>query len=127
MYRLNPDDIGHEQYQNRLDNIKRWKYEVRFLRAYFYFELIKRNGGVPVITRPVEIGDSFPRNTLDSCVNFIVKECDDIAWGLPVKYTEQENLGHYPFYRLLSPSVCKMVTFHHSLTPHYIMLHNQSS
>ena len=93
MYRLNPDDIGHEQYQNRLDNIKRWKYEVRFLRAYFYFELIKRYGGVPVITRPVEIGDSFPRNTLDSCVNFIVKECDDIAWGLPVKYTEQENLG----------------------------------
>lgn len=93
MYRLNPDDIGHEQYQNRLDNIKRWKYEVRFLRAYFYFELIKRYGGVPVITRPVEIGDSFPRNTLDSCVNFIVKECDDIAWGLPVKYTERENLG----------------------------------
>lgn len=93
MYRLNPDDIGHEQYQNRLDNIKRWKYEVRFLRAYFYFELIKRYGGVPVITRPVEIGDSFPRKTLDSCVNFIVKECDDIAWGLPVKYTEQENLG----------------------------------
>ena len=93
MYRLNPDDIGHEQYQNRLDNIKRWKYEVRFLRAYFYFELIKRYGGVPVITRPVEIGDSFPRNTLDSSVNFIVKECDDIAWGLPVKYTEQENLG----------------------------------
>ena len=93
MYRLNPDDIGHEQYQNRLDNIKRWTYEVRFLRAYFYFELIKRYGGVPVITRPVEIGDSFPRNTLDSCVNFIVKECDDIAWGLPVKYTEQENLG----------------------------------
>lgn len=93
MYRLNPDDIGHEQYQNRLDNIKRWKYEVRFLRAYFYFELIKRYGGVPVITRPVEIGDSFPRNTLDSCVNFIVRECDDIALGLPVKYTEQENLG----------------------------------
>ena len=93
MYRLNPDDIGHEQYQNRLDNIKRWKYEVRFLRAYFYFELIKRYGGVPVITRPVEIGDSFPRNTLDSCVNFIVKECDDIARGLPIKYTEQENLG----------------------------------
>lgn len=93
MYRLNPDDIGHEQYQNRLDNIKRWKYEVRFLRAYFYFELIKRYGGVPVITRPVEIGDSFPRNTLDSCVNFIVKECDDIALGLPFKYTEQENLG----------------------------------
>lgn len=93
MYRLNPDDIGHEQYQNRLDNIKRWKYEVRFLRAYFYFELIKRYGGVPVITRPVEIGDSFPRNTLDSCVNFIVKECDDIALGLPIKYTEQENLG----------------------------------
>lgn len=93
MYRLNPDDIGHEEYQNRLDNIKRWKYEVRFLRAYFYFELIKRYGGVPVITRPVEIGDSFPRNTLDSCVNFIVKECDDIALGLPIKYTEQENLG----------------------------------
>lgn len=93
MYRLNPDDMGHEQYQKRLDNIKRWKNEVRFLRAYFYFELVKRYGGVPVITRPVEMGDAFPRNTLDSCINFIVKECDEIAPDLPAKYTEQENLG----------------------------------
>lgn len=93
MYRLNPDDIGHEQYQTRLDNIKRWKNEARFLRAYCYFELVKRYGGVPVITQPVEMGDAFPRNTLDSCINFIVKECKEIAPELPPKYVELGDLG----------------------------------
>ena len=47
-YRLDPDN--QNEYQNRLNDLKTWKYEARFLRAFFHFELVKRFGPVPVIT-----------------------------------------------------------------------------
>jgi hypothetical protein len=55
--------------------------EARFLRAYFYFELIKRYGGVPLMGNKVlTITDdvSLPRNSFDECVKYIVSECDAI-------------------------------------------------
>ncbi|AMR32255.1 hypothetical protein A0256_12910 [Mucilaginibacter sp. PAMC 26640] len=58
-----------------------WKSEARFLRAMFYFELIKRYGGVPLIGNKVfTINDdvSLPRNSFDDCVKYIVSECDAI-------------------------------------------------
>lgn len=57
------------------------KAEARFLRAYFYFELIKRYGGVPLIGDEVHLlGDNMeiPRNTFEECVQYIVDELDDI-------------------------------------------------
>lgn len=83
-------------YQTRLAEIKRWKYEVRFLRAFFYFELIKRYGGVPIITRVISVDEDFSgleRNTLEACVNFITDECDSAAIQLPVKFTNNADLG----------------------------------
>ncbi len=61
---------------------KYWKAENRFLRALFYFELIKRYGGVPLIgDRVLTINDDLklPRNTYEECVNYIVSECDAIS------------------------------------------------
>lgn len=58
-----------------------WKAENRFLRAMFYFELIKRYGGVPLLgDRVLTINDDLklPRNTYEECVNYIVSECDAI-------------------------------------------------
>jgi hypothetical protein len=58
-----------------------WKSEARFLRAYFYFELIKRYGGVPLMGNHVyTITDdiTLPRNSFDDCVKYIVSECDAI-------------------------------------------------
>ena len=49
---------------------KRLKAEVRFLRAYYYYDLVQFYGGVPIITVAQNVTDStvFPaRNTLDSC------------------------------------------------------------
>ena len=40
---LKYDPTKQQDYQNRLNNIHRWKYEARFLRAYYYFELVKRS------------------------------------------------------------------------------------
>lgn len=93
VYRLDPDPAQQLIYTNRLAEIKRWKYEARFLRAFFYFELIKRYGGVPIITEPLTYGDDYQglnRNTLEECVSFITSECDSAAAVLPAKYPDAD-------------------------------------
>ena len=83
---VNLDKYKHDPsllnaYQNYVKEINRWKYEVRFLRAYFYFELIKRYGGVPLIIEPIISQDnlkSIPRNTLDESIQYVLNECDTI-------------------------------------------------
>jgi hypothetical protein len=67
-----------------VDNIQQgvyWKAENRFLRAMFYYELIKRYGGVPLLgDRVLTINDDLklPRNSYEECVNYIVSECDAV-------------------------------------------------
>lgn len=62
-----------------------WRAENRFLRAMFYYELIKRYGGVPLLGDKVFTIDdnlNIPRNTFDDCVNYVVSECDAIKDSL---------------------------------------------
>jgi hypothetical protein len=76
--------------------IRRWKYEVRFLRAYYYFELVKRYGGVPLLTEPLTLDtekSDVVRNSLEECFEFIVSECDSAAQNLPMNYEFAEDLG----------------------------------
>lgn len=84
-----------EIYERRLAEINRTKYEVRFLRAYFYFELVKRYGGVPLITEALPYNtdvDNIRRNSLAECIEFIVSECDSAIAVLPETYPN-EDLG----------------------------------
>lgn len=84
-YRINPQQ--QEEYQNRLQDLKRWRYEARYLRAYFYFELVKRYGGVPLITSTLTLADdltNIPRQPLTACIQFIATECDSAASGLSI-------------------------------------------
>ena len=67
-----------------------------FLRAFFYFELVKRYGGVPIITEVLESGQGtdIGRDTYDDCINFIVEECDKAAEILPVEWeNSSRNFG----------------------------------
>lgn len=62
-----------------------WKAEARFLRALFYFELIKRWGGVPLLgdaTFDLDSKVDFARNSYEECVQYIVSECDAIKGKL---------------------------------------------
>jgi hypothetical protein len=80
LFRLDPSPSQQDIFRRRDFELKRWKYEARFLRAFFYFELVKRYGGVPIITKTVDI-DVVPtttRNTLQECIKFIVDECDSV-------------------------------------------------
>ena len=56
-----------------------YKAEARFLRAWTYFELVRRYGGVPLLSDKVyELTDDMelPRNTFKECVDYIVSELD---------------------------------------------------
>jgi len=64
-----------------------WRAENRFLRVMFYYELIKRYGGVPLLGDQVfTLSDNLdlPRNTFDECVDYIVAECDAIKDSLRI-------------------------------------------
>jgi len=61
------------------------KAEARFLRAYFYFELVKRYGGVPLLGDSIyKLGDNMeiPRNTFAECIDYMVSELDSIKYDL---------------------------------------------
>ncbi len=64
--------------------------EARFIRAMHYFELVKRYGGVPLITSPQEYNAGnleelmVTRNKEAGIYDFIVTECNEIANDLPV-------------------------------------------
>ncbi|MBE9663697.1 RagB/SusD family nutrient uptake outer membrane protein [Mucilaginibacter myungsuensis] len=62
-----------------------WQSEARFLRAYFYYELVKRYGGVPLIGNKVyNIQDNvaLPRSSFADCIKYIVSECDAVKDSL---------------------------------------------
>jgi hypothetical protein len=59
-----------------------------FLIAYYYHNLVRLHGGVPIITRTYALEDEFevPRNTLKECIDHIVQNADAAAAILPVKW-----------------------------------------
>lgn len=90
------DESVQAQYELYVANLERAKYEVRFLRAFFYFELIERYGAVPVMERTYDVSDeaeyrSLPRTPLADCFSFIVSECDEVADFLPARYGSDES------------------------------------
>ncbi len=55
--------------------------EAYFLRAYYYHQLIRFYGGVPIVdkTFALNVDYSIARNTWEECVNFIVGDLDKAA------------------------------------------------
>jgi len=72
-----------EEEKNQIDA------EVRFIRAFQYFTLVKRYGGIPLILEPQAYEPAkldelmVPRNDEVEVYDFIVKECQEIAKVLP--------------------------------------------
>lgn len=68
--------------------------QVRFMRAYFYKQLVDLYGGVPIITEVLRNDDGeeifYPRNTYDECINFICTESQYAADSLPVKWSGKD-------------------------------------
>jgi hypothetical protein len=89
-------------YTNALGERKRlnisMKAEARFLRAYFYFELLERYGGVPLIGDKIfglEDDLEIPRNSFADCVDYIVTELDAIKDSLrSIPMESPEEFAH---------------------------------
>jgi hypothetical protein len=61
------------------------KGEVKYLRARYYYDLIRYFGGVPLITEVFELDDEFmtPRTPYEEIVGWIVKELDEARKLVP--------------------------------------------
>ncbi len=55
--------------------------EAYFLRAYYYQQLVRYYGAVPLIKKVYALNEDYsvPRNTYEECVNSIVSDCDSAA------------------------------------------------
>ena len=75
-------------YNNWVAQMELFPYELRFLRAYFYFELFKTYGDVPLVTTTLTNAqaNNVERTSADKVVKFIVDECDAVAPYLPESY-----------------------------------------
>ena len=80
-------------YNNWVQQMELFPYELRFLRAYFYFELLRSYGDVPLVTTTLTNAqaNTISRTPADEIVKFIVDELDAIAPYLPVSYVTEVN------------------------------------
>jgi starch-binding outer membrane protein, SusD/RagB family len=55
--------------------------EAKFLRAYYYQQLMRTYGGVPLIDKPYGLNEDYTaaRNTFAETVSFIIKDLDEAA------------------------------------------------
>lgn len=61
--------------------------EARMLRAYFYFNLVRIYGGVPIFDGlPADKNYNIPRNSVDEVYNFIISDLTSAAAILPQSY-----------------------------------------
>lgn len=82
--------VDNEQYMNSEEVKARLKYEAVCLRAYFYTELVRWYGGVPIITKVLERDSPelySARAGLDAVKAFILADCDTAAAHLPARQT----------------------------------------
>ncbi|MFB2119494.1 RagB/SusD family nutrient uptake outer membrane protein [Parapedobacter sp. 2B3] len=64
--------------------------EARFIRAFNYFAMVKRYGGVPLITKPQQVDDPheelYPKRASEQAIyDFILSEMDAIVPDLPTQ------------------------------------------
>lgn len=83
--------------------------EARFIRAFIYFSLVKRYGGVPLLTSPQEFTSDYeslrvPRAKEAEVYDFIIKECMESAEGMTESYGAggEYRANRYAAYALAS-------------------------
>ncbi|MCQ2146586.1 MAG: RagB/SusD family nutrient uptake outer membrane protein [Bacteroidales bacterium] len=90
--KLKQTDLTDWQYNSSYDvwmqQMELFPYELRFLRAYFYFELVKTYGDVPLVTTTLTNAqaNTIKRTPADEIFKFIVEELDAVIPYLPVSY-----------------------------------------
>ena len=73
------------KYNQQMEHLACFPYEARVLRAYYFFELARRYGDIPMplVKLTAEEANSIEKTSFDEVINFIVSECDEAAAHLP--------------------------------------------
>ncbi|WP_320969384.1 RagB/SusD family nutrient uptake outer membrane protein [Bacteroides nordii] len=91
---FDPEALRRFEYNNNYDEItekaEKFPYEVRFLRAFYLFELAKRYGDIPLLIRTYAQSEinSVEQTPFHKVIDFIVQECTEIASELPVNQSD---------------------------------------
>lgn len=87
------DLILNQDYEAQMKRYGRYQYEVRLLRAYYYFLLVRAYGDVPFTTKVLTEAEanSLERTPASQAFDFIISECDAVAPQLPVDYSKLDN------------------------------------
>lgn len=82
-----------QDYESQMKRFNRYQYEVRLLRAYYYFLLVRAYGDVPFTTEVLTEAEanSISRTPADQIFDFIIKECEVVAPELPITYWGLED------------------------------------
>lgn len=77
-----------QEYENQMIRYRNFQWEVRFLRAFFHFELLKRYGDIPLVNRTLttDEANSLSRTPFDEVVQFIADECDTVKRHITPSY-----------------------------------------
>lgn len=76
------------KYQRWLEHLAYYPYQARVLRAYYFFELARRYGDIPMplTMLTAEEANKIGKTPFDDVIDFIVSECDESAKNLPDTY-----------------------------------------
>lgn len=94
IFEANIDRVPLSQLSVTLKN--QYKAEARFLRGWFYWQLIKQYGPVVKVTEALSLNDDFnkyPRSSFDECKDYVNQLMDQAAAGLPAEWGTTSNYG----------------------------------
>ena len=92
-----PEYTEDEHYRQEMYLYHNYRWEARWARAFFYFELVKRYGNVPLKTKHMTANEanSLPQVSADSIFQFIDTECDTIEDSIIVNYGDLGDMAYY--------------------------------
>ena len=109
-------------YNMTADEKQLWKAEVQACKANFYFELMKRYGPIILVPENIDTNADIkmmqqPRQPIDSCVNAIVKLCDEAMEHLP--YQSQKESTRVTYYNKEAAATLKAYALLYAASPLY--------
>ncbi len=90
----NIDDVPDMQEWEK----KQWKAEVKFLKAYYHFNLIRKWGPIPIIRESLPIDATIEevrvfRDPIDECFDFVIELLDEAIPDLPLENASVDEYG----------------------------------
>lgn len=73
-----------------LAGAEKWIAEAKFVRAYTYFAMVKRYGGVPILAEPQAMSGNendlwVTRNSHEECIDFILSDLDNAMQNMEIE------------------------------------------